>query len=84
MGGMVIHNIKYHPDTCTMKSLDHLLELPDTGYRNIWISRVRALDCIEVERFISPVILVVLQAGLVDGTEVGGRKELDVSDAEFL
>ena len=60
-----------------MKGLDHLLELLDAGYRVVWVCRERALHSVVVERLISPVVLIVLETGLVDCREVSRREEFE-------
>ena len=67
-----------------MKSLDHLLELLDAGYRVVWICRERALHSVVVERLISPVVLIVLETGLVDSREVSRREELHICHSDLL
>ena len=81
---MVVNDIEDHAEAGLVKSLNHLLELLDAGYRVERICRVRTLDCIEIERFIAPVVLVVLEVFLVDGSEICRRKKLDVGHAKFL
>ena len=84
IGGMVVNNIKNNAEAGLVKSLYHLLEFLDAGYRIVWICRERALDSIVVERLVSPVVLVVLQTGLVNGREVCRRKQLDICHTQLL
>ena len=81
---MVIDHVEDHAEACLVKSLDHLLELLDTGHRIVWISRERSLYSIVVKRLVTPVVLVVLKTGLVDCSEVSRRKELNVSHSDLL
>ena len=39
IGGVVVYDIQDHTEAGLMKSLHHLLELLDTGYRIVWICR---------------------------------------------
>ena len=82
--GVVIHHIQNHAETGLVESLDHLLELPDPGHRVIRVCRERTLDSVIVERLISPVVLVVLETGLVNGREIGRRQKLDICHAKLL
>ena len=81
---MVVYHVKNHAEACLVKGLDHLLELPDAGYRVVWICRERALHSVVVERLISPVVLVVLETGLVDCREVSRREELHICHSDLL
>ena len=84
MCGVVIDHIKDHTEACLVESLHHLLEFLDTDHRIVWISREGALHSIVVQRLISPVVLVVLQTGLVDCREVCRWKKLDICHPKLL
>ena len=39
IGGMVVHNVKNNSEASIVQGLNHLLELLDSGYRIVWVSR---------------------------------------------
>ena len=84
MCGVVIDHVKDNTEACLVEGLHHLLEFLDTCHRIVWIRREGTLDSVIVQRLVAPVVLVVLQAGLVDCREVCRRKELDICHSKFL
>ena len=64
--GMVIHHIENDTDASLMECLYHLFELTDAYSRIIGIGAVATLRNIVVHRVIAPVILIILQTGLID------------------
>ena len=81
---MIIHHIQNHTETGLVKGLHHLLELKDTCDRVVWIRRERAFYSIVIERFIPPVVLIVLQTSLVDCREICRRQQLDICNSYLL
>ena len=81
---MVVDHVKDDAETGLVKSLDHLLELLDACDRVVWVCRERAFHGVVVQRLVSPVVLIVFQTGLVNGSEVCRREKLHICHSQFL
>ena len=82
--GMVINDIHDNADTGFMQGLNHLFCFTNTAS---WVSRVGGITSfggIVVYGIIAPVVAVLSQVCLVDGSVVKHRQDLEMGDTEFL
>ena len=81
---VVIDHVEDHGDACLMECLYHLLELTDAADRVIGVGGIATLWHIIVDRVIAPVILWLVQTGLVHRAVVVTGQDMDGIDAESL
>ena len=82
--GVVVHHVHNDPEAGLMEGHDHLLHLPDTGFRIPRIGAVGALRGIIVLGIIAPVVLRIEGIGLVHRCIVERGQELHVCDSQFF
>ena len=81
---MIVDHVHDHTDTCLVQGHHHLLEFPDTDFGLVRIGRIGAVGHVIVFRVISPVVLRLVEAGLVHRRIVVRRKQMHVSHSQFL
>ena len=79
---MIIDYVHNHSKALLVECLDGSFKLSDAHLAVAWISRVRALRHIVVNRVVAPIKLAT--APFVDRAEVIDGHELQVSDADML
>ena len=63
---MVIHHVQDDLDTGLVQSMHHLLELADAHFGLVGICRITALGHVIVHRVITPVVLRLVKARLIN------------------
>ena len=82
--GVVIYYIQNDLDAGLVECLHHLLELVDAHLGLVGIGGVATLGHVIVHRVITPVILRLVEAGLIDRGIVKRRQDVDGIHAQFL
>ena len=82
--GVVIHHVEDDLDACLVQRLHHLLKLADARFGFVGIGRVAALGHVIVHGIIAPVVLWLIEAGLIDRRIVKRRQDVHCIHAQGL
>ena len=81
---MIIHDIHNHPDARPMQRHYHLFKLADAHIGFIRVGGIRTFGNIIILRIISPVILRLVELGLIDRREIERRQQMYMSYPQFF
>ena len=82
--GVVINDIHYDADAGFMQGLNHSFRFANTASGIVRVSRITAVGDVIVHRVIAPVVAVLVESSLINGTVVKHRQNLKVGNSEFF